>query len=475
VDGELAGRILAARMRLAAAAPRHSLKGLLVATLDEAGALTGSPVGFFHFLEEDQVTLTLQAWSSRTTREFCRADGLGKHYPVSQAGVWADCIRLRRAVVHNDYASLPRRGDLPPGHVELVRELVVPVFRGSRIVAVLGVGNRATDYEARHVEEVETLADLAWDMASGKVLAERLRHSQARLHGALEVMDQGVGLWNPSGRLVYANPALRRLFDLPGMEGEVSLDAARLGLAAEDGSPLDPEAFPPSRAIRTGRSASATLRLVDGQEDARFVLVKAYPLHDPADGGLLGAAASLSDVTDLESRQRSLEEKARHDPLTGLPNRFLLLDRLDQAIASARRSASLLAVCLVDLDEFKVVNDRFGHAAGDDVLREVGRRLRSTLRGGDTVARIGGDEFVLLLAGTRQRPEIDRALQRMVEIAREPVQVDARRSVRVSASIGVAAYPDDATDPQLLLRRADLAMHTAKQLGRDRWAWYAAP
>jgi diguanylate cyclase (GGDEF)-like protein len=472
VEVDPAAKILGARLRLAEAAPRLSLHELLVATLDEADALTGSPIGFYHFVEADQVTLTMQAWSSRTTSEFCRAEGQGHQTPLDQAGVWADCVRLRRAVVHNDYASLPQRKPLPDGHAVVIREMVIPVLRDGRIVAILGVGNKPADYDAEDLAATSALADVTWDLAMRKLMEERLRHSEAQLRAILDVVDQGIGLWNPEGRLIYANPPVRRLFDLPGSGGDMNLQDARFGLAAEDGSLLDVDGFPPSRALHTGRSESATLRFLDGRGEERYVLASAHPLRDPVDGTLLGAVTSISDVTDLKRRQHSLEAVARHDPLTGLPNRMLLMDRLDQAIAATRRSGSILAVCFLDLDGFKGVNDQFGHAAGDEVLREIARRLRGAMRGGDTVARIGGDEFVLLLSGAHTRAEVDRALGRMISVARLPVELPTRQVVRLSASVGVAAFPDDAAEPQQLLRLADSAMYDAKLLGKDRWSWH---
>jgi diguanylate cyclase (GGDEF)-like protein len=352
--------------------------------------------------------------------------------------------------------------------------MVVPIFRDGLIVAVLGVGNKPTDYVAQDLEDVSALADLGGDVASRKLMEERLRHSEAQLRAILDVVDQGIGLWDLDGRLVYANPPVRRLFDLPGAGGDLNLHDARLGLTAEDGSLLDVHGFPPSRALQTGRSESATLRFVSAKGEERFVMASAHPLRDPTDGTLLGAVTSMSDVTDLKVRQHSLEAVARHDPLTGLPNRLLLMDRLDQATEASRRSGSILAVCFLDLDGFKTVNDRFGHAAGDELLREVARRLKGALRGGDTVARIGGDEFVLLLSGASARAEIDRALERRTSMARLPVELPSRQVVQLSASVGVAAFPDDATEPQQLLRCADAAMYIAKSLGKDRWSWYRA-
>jgi PAS domain S-box-containing protein len=135
-------QILQLRLRLMEFAATHSLEELLQKTLDEVGELTNSPIGFYHFVEADQRTLSLQAWSTRTLNEFCQAGGKGLHYPIDQAGVWTDCVRERRPVIHNDYSSLPHRKGLPEGHAPVTRELVVPILRGDRTVAILGIGNK---------------------------------------------------------------------------------------------------------------------------------------------------------------------------------------------------------------------------------------------------------------------------------------------------------------------------------------------
>ncbi|MDD2542209.1 MAG: GAF domain-containing protein, partial [Desulfuromonadaceae bacterium] len=143
--------ILEARLRLMEYSLTHSIDELLRETLDEVENLTGSSIGFYHFLDSDQQVLTLQAWSTRTSTQFCKVEGNGNHYHISQAGVWADCVRERTPVIHNDYASLPHRKEMPAGHAAVVRELVVPVFRKGSIVAILGVGNKQTDYDQRDV------------------------------------------------------------------------------------------------------------------------------------------------------------------------------------------------------------------------------------------------------------------------------------------------------------------------------------
>jgi PAS domain S-box-containing protein len=168
-------RVITARLHLLEFAATHSLDELLEATLNEAEALTGSSIAFFHFLEADQETLSLQNCSTRTKREL---EGKGLHYDVSAAGVWVDCIRERRPVIHNDSATLPHRKGLPPGHAPVIRELVLPVFRGDSIVAIIGVGNKSHDYTGDDVDAVSFLADLAWEIAERKRAEEALRLSQ---------------------------------------------------------------------------------------------------------------------------------------------------------------------------------------------------------------------------------------------------------------------------------------------------------
>jgi PAS domain S-box-containing protein len=172
--------ILEARLRLMQFAATHSLAELLIATVDEAETLTGSQAGFYHFLSADQKTISLQAWSTRTTREMCRVEAKTQHYDVSKAGVWVDCIHRRQAVIHNNYAALPHKKGMPPGHALIVREMVVPVFRQDRIVAILGVGNKPTDYDNADIGIVTLLADLAWNITERMLAEEALRESENR-------------------------------------------------------------------------------------------------------------------------------------------------------------------------------------------------------------------------------------------------------------------------------------------------------
>ncbi len=173
------------------------------------------------------------------------------------------------------------------------------------------------------------------------------------------------------------------------------------------------------------------------------------------------------DLSELKRKEAQLIHLAHHDPLTGLPNRALFNDRIAVALSQAQRSGTKLAVCYLDLDGFKPINDHWGHAVGDQLLIEISRRLESSLRGGDTIARLGGDEFVLLLTNLVDFAECETVLARLRATVAQPVVIEGH-ALSVTASIGVTLYPDDAADADTLLRHADQALYNAKEAGRNR-------
>lgn len=173
------------------------------------------------------------------------------------------------------------------------------------------------------------------------------------------------------------------------------------------------------------------------------------------------------DISESRRLHVQLEHLATHDPLTGLPNRVLLMDRLSQALVQARRNGKQFMVALIDLDRFKWVNDRFGHAAGDSLLRTMSKRISDSLRKSDTVARIGGDEFVVLLHDSRSMEDAVRVLNRIVALVSQPLVSDDGHDIAISCSAGCSTYPEDGQVAEELLRAADAAMYQAKESGRN--------
>ncbi|MFY9961371.1 bifunctional diguanylate cyclase/phosphodiesterase [Pseudomonas sp. Hg5Tf] len=192
------------------------------------------------------------------------------------------------------------------------------------------------------------------------------------------------------------------------------------------------------------------------------------PLIDPASGRVRKYVSIRFDVTEKRQLLHTLQWRVGHDVLTGLPNRAYLSDLLNQALEFSRREDIALAVCMLDLDGFKAVNDGYGHASGDLLLVEVANRLKGILRVGDAVARLSGDEFVLILRHVQQPKELQAALQRVLKAIAAPYSI-RDREVSVSASIGVTLFPLDNEDADTLVRHADQALYVAKQSGRNRY------
>ena len=182
--------------------------------------------------------------------------------------------------------------------------------------------------------------------------------------------------------------------------------------------------------------------------------------------------ATHTDITLRKAAEDEVKRMAFFDPLTNLPNRRLLSDRLHQAVAKVKREKGHLALIFVDLDKFKPVNDRHGHAAGDQLLQQVANRLRACVRESDTVARVGGDEFVVLLTSIRQAQDAMHVAQKMHAALREPFHLPVGKNVQISSSAGIALYPDHGLDEAALWHHADVAMYAAKGFGRDQYLVY---
>lgn len=297
-----AHQLLQTRLNLLEYATTHALEDLLTRTLDEAGNLLQSPIGFYHFVDSDQQSLTLQQWSTRTRREFCRAGGRGMHYPIAQAGVWVDCIREAKPVIHNDYASLPHKKGLPPGHAEVIRELLVPVMREGKIVAIIGVGNKPADYTDEDVETIAYLADITWNIIEQKRMEERLRENEAFLNTLFEAIP--LPLYHKDREGLYRG--FNRAFE------------AFLGITREKA--IGKTVFqinPPELAgtyhtrdlelFERGGIQQYEFQIRNAQGELRDVIFSKAPLRDSHGNinGLIGA------IIDISERKRAEEEREK--------------------------------------------------------------------------------------------------------------------------------------------------------------------
>ena len=180
---------------------------------------------------------------------------------------------------------------------------------------------------------------------------------------------------------------------------------------------------------------------------------------------------AIEDITERKKYEEKIQQMAFHDSLTGLPNRKLFSDRLGIILAQARRNKKKVGIVMLDLDNFKDVNDTLGHDVGDTLLKAVAERLSGTLRKSDTVARFGGDEFVLIFPDMEVIEEAIQVVQKIIDRFHKPFLIDTHQLV-VTTSIGIAVYPNDGMDEEILMKNADIAMYQAKQAGRARYQLY---
>ncbi len=301
------------------------------------------------------------------------------------------------------------------------------------------------------------------DISAQRAAQEALRASEERFRllaeNAADMMYRvRIG---PSPSFEYVNPAVETVIGYTPEELY-----ADLGLIFEIVHDDDVEAFRELVTVGVEDVSSIQMQMTRRGGMQIWTEHRVVPLRD-AKGNITAIEGIARDVTQLKLNEAVLSHQALHDPLTGLPNRVLLLDRLEHALARIRRHASVLAVLYLDLDRFKTVNDNLGHEIGDRLLEFVAGRLQETLRPSDSVARLGGDEFAAVLPDLRDPHEATQIAERLLAAVAAPVDLGEGDLV-ITVSIGIAGAGDGGASAAELLRRADFAMYTAKDRGRAR-------
>jgi diguanylate cyclase (GGDEF)-like protein/PAS domain S-box-containing protein len=310
------------------------------------------------------------------------------------------------------------------------------------------------------------------DITAVRQSALELRREEQFLQVLLDTLEEGIVACDDEGRITVFNPAARQLHGLSEGADPLGSIPTDQGLRRPDGSPMAQRENPLIRAMSGEQLRDVPIILESGTGDLRKVSVNGQALVDD-DGWMLGAVVAMHDVTEQKLNEERLAEMALHDPLTGLANRTLLAERLQEAIDGLTRLEPTasdpvgtgdqpgVAVFLLDLDEFKEINDVLGHDVGDDMLIAVARRLSAIVRPTDTVARLGGDEFVVVCDIESGEEEMLRIADRISTALARPYRIDGR-TLTVLASVGGVFADNGDTDPSRLLSRADDAMYGVK-------------
>ena len=297
---------------------------------------------------------------------------------------------------------------------------------------------------------------------------EELLESEEKFRKISSSAQDAIVMMDSEGDITYWNPASEKIFGY-SYEDAVGKDLHALIVPQYQQNAFK-EGFERFKQTGKGPVLGKTIELSalrkNGTEFPVEVSISAVPIK-----GKWHSIGIIRDITERKRSEETIRHMAYHDHLTGLPNRLLLNDRLEQALAMGRRHKSLVAILFLDIDRFKVINDTLGHAVGDELIKAVAQRLKKHLRDTDTVARLGGDEYTVLLQDVNGIESVTRVVENIFAIFKEPFDIKGHE-LFLTASIGISVYPDDGTDSETLLKNADIAMYMAKDEGRNAYRFY---
>ena len=337
-------------------------------------------------------------------------------------------------------------------------------------IAAEAMRRGAKDYLLEGHIDAYSFARAIRNMAERRAAEEVLFTEKERAQVTLNSIGDAVLSTDISGNVTYLNAVAEQMTGWSCREAQGKRLAEVFQII--DGVTREPSLNPMELAIRTGRTVGLSANCILIRRDQSEISIEdsAAPIHDRS-GSITGAVIVFHDVGISRAMTEEMAHLAQHDGLTDLPNRMLLTDRVNQAIARARRNNTRVAVMYLDLDGFKHINDSLGHALGDKMLQSVATRLVSCVRSSDTVSRLGGDEFVVLLSEISHAADASITARKILAALSSAHTVDETK-LHITLSIGLSTYPEDGEDAETLIKNADTAMYQAKEKGRNNYQFY---
>jgi diguanylate cyclase (GGDEF)-like protein/PAS domain S-box-containing protein len=449
-------RLNAALLALPGVADTQPLPELLRQGLEQARILTGSATAFVGRVADDGRSFLPWCAAGRTA-----LGSVSQPWDLIDESVWTPAIHSGGAQAFNQPQEVGTDPGLPAELGPQHRWLSVPVFDGGALRLVVGVGNRETPYGQVHAKGLALLADSLWRLVRKQEVDKALR----QLSTAVAQSPNPVIITDLKARIEFVNDAFTRSSGYQA--GEVMGTNPRILQSGKT-----PEGTYHEMWAQLGRGQPWTGEFINRRKNGEEYFERAliYPVRDQA-GDITHYLAHKEDITERKAATERIQFLSHFDTLTGLPNRVLLREQLDFALTHSRRTNLPLAVLWLNLDQFKDINDNFGHAGGDLLLREVTQRMRTVVREQDLLARHAGDSFVLVLPDAEQHGAV-RVAAALLHALAAPLYIEGHELV-ITASIGVALFPTDATASEGLLRSAEAAMYRVKAEGRNGYRFFA--
>jgi diguanylate cyclase (GGDEF)-like protein/PAS domain S-box-containing protein len=453
----------AALLALTTEAPGMDETILLQRAIAQAENLTHSQLAYLHLVNADEAIILPGVWSVNGLLDATGGDTFSNAaIPGVNAPYWADFISQKKSLIDNNAGGIKFcvHSDSTPD-LAWVRHICVPVIDANKVVMIVGVANKADAYNAGDMTVLEMLANNTW------ALLERNR-IQKKLTLDAEVFRysrEAVMVTDPELNIISVNPAFTFIS----------------GYSADEAIGQTPNLLKSGRhdsffyqkmwadIVNDGHwQGEIWNRRKDGEIYPQWLGVSAVRANS---GEVTEYIAVFMDITEHKKTEARIDYLAHHDPLTGLPNRTLLRDRYEQSVAFAQREGSMVAVLYLDLDHFKNINDSLGHPVGDKLLIETAGRISGCVRDSDTVSRLGGDEFLVLLNSIHAGESVAEIANKILESVATPFDID-NKVLNISCSIGICIYPDDGKEFDQLLQQADISLYQAKDNGRNGYHFF---